>query len=85
MIKKIKPYNKVAQVLKSGKIVSVNDIKHFFANDTRMSKVMYRISTYIYEIKLYEQGVVKVYKDGRNVKGYQLLNANEFNTDGRHV
>jgi hypothetical protein len=80
--KKIQPHNKIAQVLMSGKMTSVSDIVECFKLDDKMNKVMYRLSTYIYDIRKYEQGIVKVEKNGRKVTGYQLLNTHEFNSDG---
>jgi hypothetical protein len=80
--KKIQPHNKIAQVLMSGKMTSVSDIAESFKLDDKMNKVMYRLSTYIYDIRKYEQGIVKVEKSGRKVTGYQLLNTHEFNADG---
>ncbi len=38
---------------------------------------MYRISTYIWNIKYYANGVIKVIKDGRKVVSYQLVNVDE--------
>jgi hypothetical protein len=80
--KKIQPHNKVAQVLLSGNMTSVSDIVESFKLDDKMNKVMYRLSTYIYDIRKYEQGIIKVEKNGRKVTGYKLLNTHEFNSDG---
>jgi hypothetical protein len=85
MSNKVKPHNKVATVLLSGKMISIEDIKTSFSADKKMSSLMYRLSTYIYDIRKYENGVVKVQKDGRKVTGYQLVNFDEFDTEGRYV
>lgn len=79
---KIRPHNKVAQVLLSGKVTSVEDIKASFAADAKMSKLMYRLSTFVYDIRKYDNGVVKVIKDGRKVSAYQLVNFKEFDKNG---
>jgi asparagine N-glycosylation enzyme membrane subunit Stt3 len=79
---KIRPHNKVAQVLLSGKVVSVDDIKASFAADTKMSALMYRLSTFIYDIRKFDNGVIKVIKDGRKVTAYQLVNFKEFDKNG---
>lgn len=79
---KIRPHNKVAQVLLSGKVVSVDDIKASFAADTKMSALMYRLSTFIYDIRKFDNGVIKVIKDGRKVSAYQLVNFKEFDKNG---
>jgi len=79
---KIRPHNKVAQVLLSGKVVSVDDIKASFAADAKMSALMYRLSTFIYDIRKFDNGVIKVIKDGRKVSAYQLVNFKEFDKNG---
>lgn len=38
---------------------------------------MYRISTYIYEIKTIANGIIKVIKNGRNAVAYQLINVDD--------
>jgi hypothetical protein len=38
---------------------------------------MYRISTYIWNIKYYANGIIKVVKNGRKVISYQLINVDE--------
>jgi hypothetical protein len=79
---KIRPHNKIAQILLSGKVVNVEDIKASFAADAKMSKLMYRLSTFIYDIRKYDNGVVKVVKDGRKVTAYQLVNFKDFDSNG---
>jgi len=79
---KIRPHNKVAQVLLSGKVVSVDDIKASFAADAKMTSLMYRLSTFIYDIRKFDNGVIKVIKDGRKVTAYQLVNFKEFDKNG---
>ena len=80
---KVNRHEKITQVLLSGKPVSPDEIRAVFAG-TDQEAVLYRLSTNIYNIKR-DGGVVKVLKDGRKVIGYQLLNADEFNSDGRYV
>ena len=82
---KIRPHNKVAQVLLSGKVMSVEDIKASFAADAKMSSLMYRLSTFVYDIRKYDNGVIKVIKDGRKVTSYQLVNFKEFDKNGCYV
>ena len=82
---KIRPHNKVAQVLLSGKVTNVEDIKASFAADAKMSKLMYRLSTFVYDIRKYDNGVIKVIKDGRKVTAYQLVNAKDFDANGCYV
>ena len=81
---KLKFHNKIATILRSGNVVTVDEIKQCFANDDHSLGLLYRLSTYIYDIKKFENGIVKVFKNGRNVTAYQLMNAREFDQDGRY-
>jgi hypothetical protein len=82
---KLKFHNKIATILRSGNVVSVDEIKMCFDNDEHAQSLLYRLSTYIYDIRKYENGIIKVFKNGRIVTGYQLINAAEFNDEGRYV
>ena len=57
----------------SGKPVTIDEI------DATLGKeiYMYRLSTYIWHIKTFANGVVKPIKDGRKVTAYQLVNVDE--------
>jgi len=74
-------HEKIAQVLLSGKPVSPAEIETVFKG-TNQEKVLYRLSTNIYNIRK-DGGIVKVIKDGRKVKAYQLINADQFDSNGR--
>jgi hypothetical protein len=76
----MRTYNKIAVVLKSGEPVTIEQFKQVFTN-TKIEPVLYRLSTYIWNIKK-NGGVVKSIKVGRKVTAYQLLNGGEFNSDG---
>lgn len=76
-------YNRIATVMRNGDVVSVDQFKTIFAG-TKIEPVLYRLSTYIYNIKK-SGGVVKSIKDGRKVIGYQLLNGTEFDVNGYWV
>ena len=80
---KINRHEKIAAILKCGKPVSPVELLSVFKG-TDQEKVMYRLSTNIYNIRK-DGGVVKVHKNGRNVTGYQLMNPEEFNNDGRYI
>jgi len=80
---KINRHEKITILLLSGKPVSPREIFHVFEG-TDQEKVLYRLSTNIYNIRL-DGGVIKVHKDGRKVKAYQLMNPQDFNADGRFV
>jgi hypothetical protein len=76
----MRTYNKIAVVMKSGEPVTIEQFKQVFTN-TKVEPVLYRLSTYIWNIKR-TGGIVKSIKDGRKVVAYQLLNGNDFNSDG---
>ena len=76
-------HEKIAVVLLSGKPVTPDEIKSVFAG-TDQEAVLYRLSTNIYNIRK-DGGIVKVHKEGRKVKAYQLVNYTEFNEHGRYV
>lgn len=80
---KVNRHEKVTMVLLSGKPVSPEEIREVFKG-TDQEKVMYRLSTNIYNIRK-DGGIVKVIKDGRKVTGYQLVNYTEFDANGRYV
>ena len=73
-------HNKIAQVLKCGKPVTVEEIKSVFAG-TKIEPVLYRLSTQIWNIKK-EGGIIKPHKSGRKVLAYQLMNPESFDDRG---
>jgi hypothetical protein len=76
-------HEKITVQLLSGKPVSPDEIKGVFSG-TDQEKVMYRLSTNIYNIRL-DGGIIKVHKEGRKVTAYQLVNHTEFDSNGRYV
>ena len=70
---KLKPFQKLLTVMISGKPVSIEEI------DATLGKeiYMYRLSTYMWNIKTIAMGTVKAIKDGRKVTGYQLINVSD--------
>lgn len=68
-----KPFERVISVLLSGKPVTVAMLEKELPVDTRM----YRMSSYIWDIKHYANGTIKVTKEGRKVSSYQLMNVDE--------
>jgi hypothetical protein len=80
---KINRHEKITQVLLSGKPVSPDEIAKVFEG-TDQEAVLYRLSTNIYNIRK-DGGIVKVHKEGRSVKAYQLMNYTEFDANGRYV
>ena len=78
---KINRHEKITQVLLSGKPVSPQEISAVFEG-TDQAAVLYRLSTNIYNIRK-DGGIIKVIKDGRAVTGYQLVNPDQFDQNGR--
>jgi hypothetical protein len=63
--------------------VTPDEIKAVFKG-TDQESVLYRLPTNIYNIRK-DGGIIKVHKNGRNVVAYQLVNHNEFDTNGRYM
>jgi hypothetical protein len=80
---KINRHEKIAALLKTGQPVSPEKIREAFAG-TEEEQVLYRLSTFIYNIKK-DGGVIRCIKDKRRVSGYQLMNPHHFNDQGRYV
>ena len=76
-------HERITVVLLSGKPVSPAEIQEVFKG-TDQESVLYRLSTNIYNIRK-DGGVIKVHKDGRRVTAYQLMNPQDFDSDGRFV
>ncbi len=80
---KINRHEKIAALLKTGQPVSPEKIREAFSG-TEEEMVLYRLSTFIYNIKK-DGGVIRCIKDKRRVAGYQLMNPHHFNDQGRYV
>jgi hypothetical protein len=76
-------HEKITVTLLSGKPVTPDEIKDVFKG-TDQESVLYRLPTNIYNIRK-DGGIIKVHKSGRNVVAYQLVNHNEFDTNGRYM
>jgi len=70
--KNARPWERLLMLLANGGI---------FTKEQIMDKIdypyEYRLSSLIYEIKLYN-GIIKTYKDGRKVSGYELINPQDM-------
>jgi len=71
---KLKPFQKVLIVLLSGKPVTIEEFESVLGNDI----YTYKISTYIYNIKVNANGIIKSIKNGREVTAYQLVNVDDI-------
>jgi hypothetical protein len=70
---KLKPFEKLLTIMVHGKPVTIEEIETTLGDEIHM----YRLSTYIWHIKTFANGVVKAIKDGRKVTAYQITNVNE--------
>jgi hypothetical protein len=80
---KINRHERITQILINGKPVSPAEILECLKG-TDQEKVGYRLSTNVYNIRK-DGGIVKVIKDGKKVKAYQLVNFTEFDANGRYI
>ena len=64
------PFQKLLWILQDGNLVSKDEIETKLVNDIHV----YRLSTYVWDIKHYTNCIVKVEKQGRTVIGYQIVN-----------
>jgi hypothetical protein len=78
---KINRHERITQILINGKPVSPAEILECLKG-TDQEKVGYRLSTNVYNIRK-DGGIVKVIKSGRKVVGYQLVNFDQFDANGR--
>jgi hypothetical protein len=69
-----KAFEKVLTVLLSGNPVTKEELNATLGSEIQM----YRLSTYIWDIKTHANGIVRVIKDGRKVSAYQLVNVDEM-------
>lgn len=83
--RKIRPGHRIAQLMLHGEPVPVEDIMAMFHADPILAPTDYKIPGYIGDIRKYDQGVVKVVKNGRKVVSYQLLNFREFDQNGQRL
>jgi hypothetical protein len=76
-------HEKITVCLLSGKPVTVSEIKSVFKG-TDQEALMYRLSSNIYSIRR-DGGIIKVIKTGKEVTAYQLMNADQFDKNGRFI
>ena len=70
---KVKQFEKVLEVLKAEAPNAVS--KEMLAEKLGGDVVMYRISTYIWEVKNKAGGPIETVKDGRKVVGFKIADA----------
>jgi len=68
-----KVWEKLIVAMISGKQISKEEVTATLSNELEV----YRLSTYIWDIKVKAGGVIKAVKDGRKVVAYQLMNVDE--------
>ena len=71
---KLAPFQKLLTVMVTGKPVTIEEIDATLGKEIHM----YRLSTYMWHIKVNANGVIKVIKDGRKAVAYQIMNPDEI-------
>jgi hypothetical protein len=71
---KLAPFQKLLTVMVTGKPVTIEEIDATLGKEIHM----YRLSTYMWHIKVNANGVVKVIKEGRKAVAYQIMNPDEI-------
>ena len=71
---KLAPFEKLMTIMVTGKPVTKEEIEATLGNEIHM----YRLSTYMWHIKVNANGVIKVIKDGRKAVAYQIMNPDEI-------
>ena len=71
---KVAPFQKLLTVMVSGKPITIEEIDATLGKEIHM----YRLSTYMWHIKVNANGVIKVIKEGRKAVAYQIMNPDEI-------
>jgi hypothetical protein len=71
---KMAPFEKILNLMVSGEPMAKEDIGARLGDEIQI----YRISTYMWHIKMNANGIIRVIKDGRKVVAYQLVNPSEI-------
>jgi len=71
---KLAPFQKVLTIMVFDKPVTLAEFDAVLGKEIHM----YRLSNYMYCIKIFAKGVVKAIKDGRKVTAYQIVNVDEM-------
>lgn len=66
----LRPFQKIMKIMMDGKPLMKADLPKIFGEDF----LMYKVSSYILDIKIFSGATVKVIKDGRKVVSYQMIN-----------
>jgi hypothetical protein len=67
---KMAPFEKILNLMVTGEPMTKEEIGATLGDEIQI----YRISTYMWHIKMNANGIVRVIKDGRKVLAYQLVN-----------
>jgi hypothetical protein len=71
---KMAPFEKILNLMVTGEPLSKEEIGASLGDEIQL----YRISTYMWHIKMNANGIVRVVKDGRKVVAYQLVNPSDI-------
>lgn len=72
----LRPFQKIMKVMMDGKPLLKDDLPKIFGDDF----LMYKVSSYILDIKIYSGSAVRVVKNGRDVVSYQLMQPEKAKT-----
>jgi hypothetical protein len=64
------PFEKILNLMVTGEPVTKEEIEILLGDELQM----YLVSAYMWHVKTTAKGIVRVYKDGRKVLAYQLIN-----------
>lgn len=79
-MRKVRPGHKIAMMLiASPTPVSVDDIRTMMEADPNLCHTIGKLSGYANDIRTYDQGDVKMHKQGRRAVAYELTNKADFN------
>jgi hypothetical protein len=65
----LRPFQKILSIMLNGQPINKKDMTKIFGEDF----LMYKMSSYILDIKIFSGSPVRVIKDGRKVVSYQLI------------
>jgi len=71
---KMAPFEKILNLMVTGEPVTKEEIEIYLGDEIQM----YLVSAYMWHVKTTAKGIVRVYKDGRKVLAYQLVNTEDI-------
>jgi len=76
-------HNRIAQVMLDGEPKSPAQLIEIFKNVPEVAKFLpARLSCIFWQLRAFDQAVIKVTKNGKRVTGYAIVNYKEFDSNG---